>query len=118
MSNLEYCLRKASELPFVRHQKRLYAIVLDKRNRIVGEGANSYTKTSRRQFEAAKRIGKPEKICLHSEAVALFRSRGKGCKLIVARVDSRGQPCLAKPCDVCMELVRLHGKISSIEFSV
>lgn len=118
MMSLEYCVAKACEIPFIRDQKRLFAVVLDKRNRVVSEGSNSYTKTSSRQYHAAKRVGMPQKVCLHAEAVALFKSKGKGCKLIVARVDSKGVPCMSKPCDVCMELIRLHGGIKSIEFTV
>jgi hypothetical protein len=115
---LPYCIKKASEMPFIPDQKRLYSVILNKRGHIISEGANSYTKTSSRQYRAAKRVGMPEKVCLHSEAISIFRSKGKGVKLVVARVNSKGEACLSKPCDVCMELVRLHGGIKSIEFSI
>lgn len=115
---LDYAIKSASELSYERHKKRLFAVILDKKNRTVSEGANSYTKTSRRQYEVAKRMGYPERVCLHAEAAALFRSKGKGCKLIVARIDSLGNPKLAKPCLICEELIKLHGGIRSIEYTV
>ena len=42
--SLEYCVAKACEMPFIRDQKRLFAAVLDKRNRIISEGSNSTRK--------------------------------------------------------------------------
>lgn len=116
--NIQYCIEQAKLLPVIRGQKRLFAVVLDKRNRLVSQGANSYTKTSSRQYKAAKKVGLPEKQCLHAEAVALFRSKGKGVKLIVARVDNQGNACMAKPCSVCCELIKVHSGILSVEHTV
>lgn len=115
---LDYVLERCKTLPYVRGQYRLYAIITDKKGRIIAESANSYTCTHPKQYYAAKRMGKPLKQYLHAEAAALIKSKGKGCKLIVARVKSDGTPANAKPCCVCEELIRLHGGIKSIEYSV
>jgi deoxycytidylate deaminase len=115
---IQYCIDQARQLPIVRGHKRLFAVVLDKRNRLVSQGSNSYTKTSSRQYRAAKRVGEPAKQCLHAEAVAIFRSQGRGVKLIVARVDAEGNACMSKPCRVCCELIKMHGGIISIEHTI
>lgn len=119
MSNLEYVLRKASEIPYKRHEQRHYCIILDRKGRIVSEAANSYVKTSPRMAKAAAKVGLPDKQCLHSEALALFRDKSrKGVKLIVARVLANGSPANSKPCPVCECLIKEHGKIVSIEYTV
>lgn len=105
-------------MPFVKDQKRLYAVVTDKRNRIISEGSNSYIKTHPIQSRAAKQVGLDNKIYCHAELVALIRSKGKGNKLHVARVDSKGTPCNAAPCLICQQLIKEHGNIHSVEFTV
>lgn len=119
MSSLEYALDKARELPYKRGEQRHYAIVLDKKNRIVSEAANSYTKTSPKMAYAANKVGLPEKICLHSEALALFRDKNRlGVKLIVVRVLADGTPANSKPCKVCEFLIKEHKNIMSVEYTV
>lgn len=118
MNPLNYTISKARDIPYISGQYRLFAVVLDRKNRIVSEASNSYTSTHPKQFEAAKRVGKPEKVYCHAEALALIRSKGKGCKLVVARVKSDGAVANAKPCDVCNELIRQHGGIISVEYTI
>lgn len=118
MGNLEYCISKARELPYVKKQYRLYAVITDRRGRIIAESSNSYTCTHPKQYRAAMRVGKPLKQYLHAEAGALIKSKGKGCKLFVARVLSDGTPANAKLCCVCEEMMRLHGGIRSVEYTV
>ena len=117
MSSLEYALQKAREIPYVRKQYRLYAVITDRKGRIIAESSNSYTCTHPKQYYAAKRVGRPFKQYLHAEAATLIKSRGKGCKLYVARVLSDGTAANAKLCPVCEEMVRLHGGIKSIEYT-
>lgn len=118
MTPLEYALKKAREAPYISGQYRLFACVLDKKNRIVAESHNSYVCTHPKQFKIAKRLGKPLKTYLHAEMAAIIKSKNKGCKLVVARVTSDGQAANAKPCCICEEAIRLHGGIKSIEYSV
>lgn len=118
MAMIEYCIENASKIKYVKGQERLYAVVLDKRGRIVSEAANSYIKTHPKQYYAAKKVGKPHKQYCHAEALALLRSKGKGVKLVVARVNRKGKPLLAKPCPVCEQLIKEHGGIQSVEYTV
>lgn len=85
----------------------IYAIALDKRGRIIGEGGNLYTKTSTVQARVARRAGFPHKQFLHAECVAITRARGKTIhKIIVARLDRNGNVGYAKPCEVCAMLIK------------
>lgn len=118
MIMLDYCIEKANKIKYVKGQERLFAVVLDKRGKIISSAANSYVKTHPKQYYAAKKVGKPYKQFCHAEALALLRSKGKGVKLVVARVNRQGDPLLAKPCDICCQLIKEHGNIQSVEFSI
>ena len=117
MKYLDYCLQKAREIPYVRHQQRHYAIVVDKRGRIVAEAANSYVKTHPQMAKMSSKLGLDKCFC-HAEQLALVRARGKGCKLFVARVDSKNRPVYSSPCRVCAELIKESGHIKSVEFTI
>lgn len=119
MSNLDYCIQKASQIPFIRGQKRLWCIVLDSKGRMVSEAANSYSKTHTSMFNYGRRTGNPQKCYLHSEVAALLKDRKRrGVKLIVARVDSKGVPCLAMPCPACTLAIQEFSNIKSVEYTV
>lgn len=105
MSSLEYCIQKAKEIPYTSNQQRHYAVVVDKRGRLVSSAANSYVKTSTVMARAAKRVGLEHKVFCHAEQLALVRSKGKGYKLYVARVLSDGTVANSEPCPVCALLL-------------
>lgn len=86
---LDYALNKARKLPYTKGQSRVYAIVTDKRGRIVSQGANSYVKTSTHMHRASRKLGLVKDYC-HAEMVALVRAKGNGSKLYVARVNAKG----------------------------
>ena len=116
---MEYCINMARQIPYVKGRSRHYSVILCKKGRIVSEAANSYTKTSPRMAKAANKAGLPDKQCLHSEALALFRDKQrKGVKLIVARVSADGKSMYSAPCPVCAILIQEHSHILSVEFSV
>lgn len=115
---IDIAISLAAAIPYERHKKRLCAILLDKRNRLVSVGYNSYDKTERKMYEYGKRAGNPHKCYPHAEVSAIIKDKAKrGVKLIVARVDAEGKPALAKPCESCMLAIKDHGKIKSIEFT-
>lgn len=117
--NIQYAINKASSLPFVKGQKRLFAVILDKKNRIVCEASNSYSQTHTTQFHYGKRTGNPHACYLHAEIAALLKDKNRrGVKMIVARVDSKGRPCLAAPCVACQLALKEASYIKSIEFTV
>jgi hypothetical protein len=119
MMDIQYCLEKAKTIPFVKGQKRLWTIILDKRNRLVSESGNSYSQTHTQMFHYARRTGTPNKCYLHSEIAALLKDRNrKGCKIITGRVDSMGKACLAAPCLACQLAIKEFTNIKSVEYSL
>lgn len=113
---LQYCVNKACESPYVRGQTRHYAVVTDRKGKIVGEGRNDYTKSHPLMFRTSRKIGL-QKDCIHSEMLAIIRSKGKGEKIYVARVDSKGNPSYSAPCPVCAVLIKEAG-IKSVEYTI
>lgn len=116
---LDYCIQKASELPFKRGRKRHYCIITDKRGRILAEASNSYIKTSPKMLKASKAVGLDEKIYWHAECKAIYslRNKSRAYRIMVARVDSSGLPVNSKPCCICMNLIKQMG-IKTIEYTV
>ena len=94
----------------------LTAIVYDKRGRPLSIGQNSYTRTHPRQAAIAAKVGLPEKKFVHAEFSAITKCRDlkKAHKIVIMRYNKQGEPVNAKPCPVCMELIRLSG-IKEIE---
>jgi tRNA(Arg) A34 adenosine deaminase TadA len=92
------------------------AMIVDKRNRILSIGKNSYVKTHPIQAKHARRVGKENAVFLHAEIQAIIKCRNieAAYKIIVTRYDSKGQPRLAKPCDICMDALKSFG-INRIE---
>lgn len=118
MSTLDYCIQKAREIPYVKGEQRHYSLVLDKRGKILAESANSYVKTHPMMHRHSKRLGM-FKDFIHSEVNALIKDKTrKGVKLIVVRVNAKGEPCNSEPCCVCKEIIKNFKNIKSVEYSV
>lgn len=115
---LTKAIEKARQIPYAQGESRVYAIITDDRGRVVSEGQNSYTKTHPIQKKIACCVGLPDKEYLHAEMQALIRSKGQGAKICVARVDSKGNPKLAKPCPICELAIKEHGGIDNIQYTV
>ena len=101
-------------------QKRVSVIatVYDKRGRILSIGKNSYTKTHPRMRELSIIVNKPKHDLLHAEIAALIKIKhGVPYKIKVERYDKNGNPRMARPCDICMEGIRLAG-IKFIEHTI
>ena len=111
---LEEAVMKASKIPYVKGKKRVYAIITDKRGRIVSESANSYVQTHPMQKRLGVASGKPQAEFLHAEMAAIIRSKGAGHSIYVARVDSNNNPRMAKPCAICQKAIELHGNLRNI----
>lgn len=119
MSSIEYCIQKAREIPYIKGRARVYSCVVTKRGKILAESANSYTKSSPKMMRAGKKVGLDEKIYWHSECKALYSVKNvdKIYKLIVVRVDAKGNPAPSHPCIICSTLAREMG-VKSIEYSL
>ena len=91
-----------------RFKYRLGAVVV-KSGRVLSTGVNEIRFT---HFNFPKK----HEISLHAEQAAilkLLRTRRMidlcGATLYVSRIDSKGNPRLAKPCPICLELIHTVG---------
>lgn len=118
MGNIDYCIDMARKIPYKRGEQRHYSVVLDKRGKILAEAENSYVKTSPKMLRASKKVGLEEKIFWHAECKALYsvKNVSKVHKLIVVRVDSKGNPAKSEPCTICLNLAKEIG-VKIIEYS-
>lgn len=94
-----------------RKQYRLVATIYDKKGKKLSQGENSYCKTHPYQIRLAKRVGRPDAVFLHAEIQALVRlkDKSKAHKIVIERFDSRGNPRLAKPCEICSLAIEESG---------
>lgn len=73
--------------------KKMGAILLDKRNRVISAGVNSYERTHPVQYWAAKNASKvfnepslEKKIFGHAEIISLIKSREDAETIVVCRI--------------------------------
>lgn len=78
---------------------------------------NFYEDTKRMAGQLGKKLG----LCkdfIHSEVNALIKDKSrKGFKLIVVRIDSKGNPCNSEPCSVCKAVIATFSNIKSLEYT-
>lgn len=99
------------------HKYDITAIIYDKKGNVISIGYNNYTKTHPLQAKFAKKVGMEKKIFLHAEVDAVIKagSRIKNAYMIrVFRYNISGEPCCAKPCPICQEMLK-HTPIKKIE---
>lgn len=119
MNHLDYALNKARELPVIKGRFRHYAVVVNRRGRILGEASNSYTKTSPKMMFAAMKVGLPWKQFWHAECLAIHKVKNidKAYKIIIARVGANGLAMSSKPCKICERRI-LEVGLKSVEYSI
>lgn len=97
--------------------KKMSAILLDKRNRVISTGTNSYEITHPKQFYAAvtasKKYGNPnlrKKLYLHAEMNCLIKARKPGYKLVICRVGGHGCDELRNSfcCPICLTYIKTN----------
>lgn len=115
MNYEEFAIKLAKK---VNGRYRVAAIVLDKQDRIVSYGTNSYSKTHPKMARYAKECGNNFRVFLHAEVLALIKSKGKGYKIFVCRIDHKGNPVMAKPCPICELAIKEHGGIKVVEYTI
>lgn len=118
----DYCAEKAIMLPTEEYRQRHYAVVLSKKGELLGEGANSFTKSHPVQANFSSKAGKEDSVFLHAEMSALIRcSTSRKVKdihtLVVVRVDKKGDMCNSCPCRVCQMAMKEFG-VKNVLFSV
>lgn len=107
--------------------KKMGAILLDKKNRVISSGINSYEITHTQQFYAAVRAANTfrnksfrKKQYLHSEINCLLKARTDGHKLVICRVGGHGGQELRNSfaCPVCyLYITKNHPSIKEIHWS-
>lgn len=97
--------------------KKMSALLLDKRNRVISSGVNSYEITHPQQFYAAviasKKYNNPnlrKKQFLHCELNCLIKARKPGHKLIICRVGGHSGKELRNSfcCPICYLYIRTN----------
>lgn len=98
---LNRCIKLASKLE--NKKQRIYAIIVDKKGRILAKGTNSYTKSHPLQAYYCELATKEShKIFVHAELQALVHLKGQEAnKIFVARVAKNGTPLPSSPCPIC-----------------
>jgi deoxycytidylate deaminase len=90
--------------------KKMGAILLDKKNRIISSGVNSYVTTHTQQFYAAvmaankyKQPSLKKKTYIHAEISCILKARKDGHKLVICRVGGHGGQELRNSfcCPIC-----------------
>lgn len=121
MTNIiNYTIEQAKNIPIVVGQQRIFAVITDKKGRILSEGTNSYTKTHTFQFRCATKTGLKEKCFLHAEISAIcklsYQHKKRAYKLYIARVGNNDKVLLAAPCIICQEAIS-QTSIQVIEYT-
>lgn len=106
--------------------KKMGAILLDKRNRVIASGTNSYSKTHPIQYFAAQNAAKiwgdrglSEKVFLHCEINALISAKEDSHTIVVCRVGGHGGKELrdARPCRICSSYILNCTTIQHVHYS-
>jgi deoxycytidylate deaminase len=107
--------------------KKMGAILLDRRNKLISTGVNSYEMTHTQQFyaaiNAAKKYSQPslaKKIWMHCELNCLLKARSEGSKLVICRVGGHGKTELRNSfcCPICyLYITKNHPSIKEIHWS-
>ncbi len=82
----------------------------DKKGRLISVGTNNYNKSHPLQKHYAELVGRPDKIYLHAEILALLRAG----ETPVHRIDiegysKTGKVVNSKPCPICAAALRDFG---------
>lgn len=116
---LNYALKKCRESQKESGRQRVYAVITDKRGKVLSEASNDYESSCFVQRHYAKTTGNEEKLFNHAECLALQRlgRNSKGAyKITVVRVLKNGETALSAPCEVCQEAIKSFS-IKSVEYS-
>ena len=100
------------------HQFRVGAILVDGSS-IVSKGFNKPDKTHRLAYWNHCK-DKAEHATMHAEIDALInvcKKVSEKCTLYVVRLDAKGSLALAKPCEMCMDVIK-NMKIKKVIYSI
>lgn len=121
--DIDRLIKKAIQVPdppkstSSRKRHKLLACALDKKGRVLAIRSNDYECSHPVQKYFAEKVGRPDAIYLHAEISCLVASKKEVYKMIVVRVDSDGNPVLAKPCSICQAAMKEYG-VKVIEYTI
>jgi tRNA(Arg) A34 adenosine deaminase TadA len=92
-----------------RRQYRVIARALDKRGRVICTRTNTYKTSHPVQKHFAVKVGRPDAIFLHAEISVLLSAKQDVHTLLIARIDTKGNPVPAKPCEICSIAIEQYG---------
>jgi len=116
---LDYAIEKAREINPDENHVRVYAVITDKRGRIIAEGKNNYVKSHPLQAYYAKMVDNENAIYLHAEIQAMVKCDSNNAhKMYVARVSRQGHPMPARPCKICQTAIEDLNIVQSVEYTV
>ena len=106
-----------------RQRTNMTAIIYDKKGHILSIGKNSYIKTHTLMYKLSKEINPkecPTRVFVHAEIDAIIRCNHikKAHKILVLRLNAKGEYALAKPCPICEKAILEQTPIKIVEFSV
>ena len=119
--NQAIAVAMASDAP-----KKMGAILLDKRNRVIATATNNYTRTHPVQFYAAQNAARifnepqlEKKIFGHAEIFCLVKAREDADTIVVCRVGGHGGKELrcARPCRICSNFIINSSKVVHVHYS-
>ena len=119
--NQAIAVAMASDAP-----KKMGAILLDKRNRVIATATNNYTRTHPVQFFAAQNAARifnepqlEKKIFGHAEIFCLVKAREDADTIVVCRVGGHGGKELrdARPCRICSNFIINSSKVVHVHYS-
>lgn len=116
---IELARQMAMTIPYEKGKHRVYAIISDKKGRILSESPNMYNKSSPVMKKFAELVGEKNRIFWHAECRAIYRiPRGqKPFKISIARINQKGQLLPSAPCIVCENAIRNSG-IKVVEYHI
>ena len=95
----------------------LLAKCFNKQGRLISSAYNLPLKSHPLQLHFAKQVGLPLKDKLHSEILALIRSKEqKVHKITVERYGKSGRMLLSKPCPICQAGIKDWG-VREVEYT-
>lgn len=106
--------------------KKIGAILLDKKNRVISAGVNSYERTHPVQYWAAKNASKvfnepnlEKKIFGHAEIFSLIKAKEDAETIVVCRLGGHGKKELrmSKPCKICSHYILNCSKVVNVHYS-
>lgn len=93
-----------------RRRFRIIASTLDKRGKTIATRCNDYNCTHPLQKHYASKAGRPEAEALHAEIASIIASKGREIHtVLIARIDAKGNPVDAVPCEICSLAIKEKG---------